>query len=90
MSAALLGIVGCSSVPYATVGIGYKLEELDIYKHGKLINDPISARFEVGLESENTRIGVTHHSQYFKGWPVDSEKEYSKTEVFFDYVWRWK
>lgn len=92
----LLLVSGCSSVPdsaYLKVGAGYKFEETEMtwtnYNTGKTnrADNPISARIEVGMECvwENVTCGVSHHSQWFSGFPIDSDGEYSKTEVFVDY-----
>lgn len=77
-----LMIVGCSSVPYAKVGIGYKIEEETITwvdAEGKRteFDDPITARFELGSWS----YGLSHDSQYFTGKPFNNDHEYSKTEI---------
>lgn len=86
----LLTISGCSSVPYAKVGIGYKVDEEKITwlsKSGerKDFNDPITARFELGFEGGAWSYGVSHDSQYFTGAPFNDDPEYSKTELFLDY-----
>lgn len=89
-------ITGCSSTPYVKAGAGYKVSETNIhwqnsdgtYNEG---NHPISARFEVGLESGNWSYGVSHHSQFFTGAPFnDKDGEYQKTELFIDYKYTWE
>ncbi len=89
-----LTIVGCSSVPYAKVGIGYKIEEETITwvdAEGKRteFDDPITARFELGLENGSWSYGLSHDSQYFTGKPFNNDHEYSKTEIFVDYKYVW-
>ena len=88
----LLLVSGCSSVPesaYFKVGAGYKLGETKLtdLKTMENVNDPITARFEIGMECvwENVTCGVAHHSQWFSGFPFDNDGEYSKTEIFIDY-----
>lgn len=80
---------GCASThtPYAKVGAGYKLEETKLYRQvdGSSFNEPVSARFELGYETGNLSYGISHHSQFFSGWPFDGKAEYGKTEVFIDY-----
>ena len=50
-------------------------------------SSPISARIEIGYQySRNLSFGISHHSQWLVGWPIDDKKEYSKTEVFVDYT----
>ena len=51
------------------------------------VNDPITARFELGMECvwENVTCGISHHSQFLSGFPFNNNMEYQKTEVFVDY-----
>lgn len=88
----ILLTTGCNSVPYATVGVGYKLQELELHhvKTKESMNDPISARLEVGFEYQEWSYGLSHHSQYFSGVPFNDKGEYSKTELFVDYTWRFE
>ena len=51
-------------------------------------NSPISARAEAGIENGPWTYGVSHHSQYLVGWPLNDDMEYEKTEIFVDYTWR--
>lgn len=75
---------------YLKVGIGYKLNETEIYFTDQGYNDdPISARLELGFEyTENITLGFSHHSQYFTGKPFSEEGEYAKNELFIDYTFR--
>ena len=89
---ALIIITGCSSVPYAKVGVGYKIDEAKITwtnKKGEKTsaNEPLSARFELGLECGAWSYGISHHSQWFSGAPFNDRAEYDKTEFFVDYKW---
>lgn len=78
---------GCASTctNYAKVGAGYKFRETKIvgetYKES-----PLSARLEVGKNCNSYTYGVSHHSQWLVGKPIDNKTEYAKTEVFVDYV----
>jgi len=86
----IIFLTSCASTqPYLKIGAGYKFEETKIYWQNKGAstnsNHPISARFELGIEQENITYGISHHSQWLEGWPVNSNGEYSKTEVFADY-----
>lgn len=77
---------------YVTIGAGYKFQETNL----RFTDDtgvttdwekPISARIEIYYQyNKNVTFGISHHSQYFTGWPVNDEKEYSKTEIFIDYT----
>lgn len=91
----LLG--GCAGqTPYVAVGAGYKFDEYDITWTNRETGDvrvgqhPISGRIEMGLEGENYRIGIDHHSQFFENFPFNDKTEYHKTEFFFDYVYKFK
>ena len=88
----LTTVTGCSSVPYAKVGVGYKLEEQKLHwcnnnKGCREGNKPLSARFEVGFEIDNISYGISHDSQYGQGAPFNNDEEYFKTEIFIDYKW---
>lgn len=74
---------------YLAVGAGYKLEEHRIVHNGEAINDPITARIEVGYQLDGWSAGVTHRSQWFSGWPVNDSEEYNVTELFIEYRWVW-
>lgn len=78
----------CSHTPYVKVGAGYKIEEPKIYWFdGTKTNNPISARMEAGFKYQNWSYGLSHHSQWLRGWPVNDKFEYYKTEFFIDYEW---
>jgi hypothetical protein len=72
----------------------YSRETTDYSVYGPVIrtseyykSSPISARFEIGYQyNKNITFGISHHSQWFAGWPVNNDKEYSKTEIFIDYT----
>jgi len=88
---ASLDATACDEV-YLKVGAGYKFVETDSWTiNGKDYKidgwSPYSARIEVGKQSGSWSYGISHHSQYFKGWPVNDQKEYHKTEFFVDYKW---
>lgn len=74
---------------YLAVGTGYKFTEYSIYVQDAAINDPVTARIELGYEVGGWSYGVTHRSQWFSGWPVNNDQEYNVTEVFVEYRWRW-
>ena len=76
-----ISLTACAT-PYARVGIGYKIQDVDVHD---LANDPVTARIEAGFERGNLTYGISHHSQYFTGWPFNDDKEYLKTEFFIDY-----
>ena len=76
---------------HVTIGAGYKVQEtsLEFTRDGVTTewSEPVSARIEVYYQySDNVTFGISHHSQWLTGWPVNSEKEYSKTEIFIDYT----
>ena len=80
---------GCTSTsPYVKIGVGYKFTETNMEAKGKKLKDPISARMELGMESDTISYGVSHHSQYFSGAPFNKRGEYSKTELFIDYKYK--
>lgn len=76
---------------YLKIGTGYKLQETEkIYDNEGGISyletgGPISARIELGRESGNWTYGISHHSQWFAGWPCNDDDEVQKTELFIDY-----
>lgn len=87
---ATLLLAGCSSTPYVKIGAGYKVQEIDIkFKDGSATH-PISARIEAGIKQGDWTYGVSHHSQWFTGKPFNDNMEYSKTELFVDYIWEFK
>jgi hypothetical protein len=76
---------------YVTVGAGYKFDESEFkfIKDGKRVKSdaPISARIEMGYHyNKNVKFGISHHSQWLSGWPINGDKEPSKTEIFIDYT----
>lgn len=84
----ILLVSGCSTMKnntYAKVGIGYKFEETAMYNKGVLIDDPYSARFEIGTSVNNFSFGLSHDSQWLSGAPFNDKEEYYKSEVFIDY-----
>jgi len=82
----LLLLSGCTSTPtYIKLGAGYKFTESDIKWRDGSGTNPISARIEVYKENGNVSYGISHHSQWFTGFPFNNNLEYSKTEVFVDY-----
>jgi hypothetical protein len=86
-----LAMVGCASnVPYVKVGAGYKFKEANVDWGDGSVNDPISARIELGIENGPWSYGYSHHSQWFTGPPLNNNDEYSKHEIFVDYTWRWE
>lgn len=93
---ALLALLlsGCATPPdcteYATVGAGYKFHEKELYFQDGSTNHPISARMELGRECGPWSFGLSHHSQWFAGWPVNGKREYGKSEVFIDYTVKFK
>ena len=82
-------VAGCTHKPpiYFKIGAGYKFDEQEAMStySGEEMNNPISARIELGMESGGFSYGLSHHSQWLTGVPIDNEWEYSKTEVFIDY-----
>lgn len=81
---------GCTATPYVTIGAGYKFDQPEIhYKDGTVGDHPITARLEAGYElGEGWKVGISHHSQWFRGWPIDNRDEYGKTEFFIDKTWK--
>jgi hypothetical protein len=71
--------------PYFKVGAGYKFKETAITWADGNKTQPVSARFELGIEDGPITYGYSHHSQWATGWPVDNGYEYSKHEIFIDY-----
>lgn len=86
-------LTGCATthIPYVTVGAGYKVDEKNFINltTNERVNEPISARIEVGVEAGAIKYGVSHHSQWFSGFPFNNDSEYFKTEIFIDYTWKW-
>lgn len=80
----VLSITGCSST-YLKVGAGYKFQETEINWLDGSENHPISSRIEIGNEAGKVTYGISHHSQWLIGKPMNSDIEYSKTEFFIDY-----
>ncbi len=79
---------------YVKIGAGYKFNEpstLATYVDGVRYTDgvdfggPITSRIEIGVETGNVSFGISHHSQWLEGWPINDKDEYYKTEVFIDY-----
>lgn len=80
---------------YIKIGSGYKLIETDhiVRATGEKVyfntGGKLSARIEIGKESGNWTYGLSHHSQWLSGFPVNEDgNEYQKTEIFLDYKWR--
>lgn len=91
----VLLLSGCAGQsPYYSVGAGYKFDEptirfWDDYGNPRT-SHPVSARFELGIDAESFKYGVSHHSQWSDGWPFNNRDEIHKTEVFVDYVYKFK
>lgn len=93
---AMLLTTGCSVIqdPYFKVGAGYKVAETNMVftTNGvrRLADDPISARVELGANCllKEVTCGMTHRSQWFSGAPFNDNKEYSVTEFFIDYTFK--
>lgn len=86
LSILMAALSGCSSLPptYLKVGAGLKGNETNVYHEYTQVNDPLTARFELGMElSENVTIGYTHRSQWLK-----TNGEYVVDEVFIDYTFK--
>lgn len=81
---------------YVSIGAGYKIHESKLYyknDNGDKYewNDPYSARIEIGYNySKNIKFGISHHSQWFSGFPLNDKEEYGKTELFIDYTFTLK
>lgn len=92
---ALILLFSCTSKAdiYIKIGTGYKLIETDhiISRSGENIpidtGGKLSARIEIGKEHGNWTYGISHHSQWLSGWPVNDDEEIEKTEIFIDYKW---
>ena len=89
---AVAALTGCAAPnlkycdTYAKVGVGYIVEQPKIHwDTGNDTTNPISARLEGGCEYGRVTYGLSHHSQWFEGWPVNSNSEPHKTELFIDY-----
>lgn len=81
---------------YVKIGAGYKLQEtrfiIDNDTNEKIyldFDDPISARIEIGVEHEHISYGISHHSNWFTGYPFNDKGELQKTELFIDYKFIW-
>lgn len=78
---------------YLKIGSGYKLIETNnvLMDSGERIyyetGGKISARIEFGKERGNWTYGVSHHSQWFSGFPFNDRTETHVTELFVDYKW---
>lgn len=87
----LILLSGCSSTctTYGKVGAGYKFDEIELIDldTNERMNDPLTARFELGKECAAWSYGVSHHSQWLTGKPFNNKDEYSKSELFIDYKW---
>ena len=91
----LILLFSCTSKAdiYIKIGSGYKLIETDymVSTKGQKLNletgGKISARIEIGKEHGNWSYGISHHSQWFAGYPFNDRDEYQKTEIFIDYKW---
>lgn len=87
----VLLLTGCTSLPcdrgnFIRIGAGYKLDENPWINNSDRAR--ISARMEAGRRcSGDFSYGIAHHSQWFVGWPIDSQDEYHKTEIFVDKEW---
>jgi hypothetical protein len=81
---------GCASTcfDYAKVGVGYKLYETKMVFDGKEFNDPITARLELGTQCDAYSFGYSHHSHYMTGFPFNNKSEYTRDEVFVDYMYK--
>jgi len=81
-------LTSCAAPTYS-VGVGYKVQELELTYNKERINHPVTARLKMYWEYEEKLVyGVEHHSQWLTGQPFNDKKEYSKTEVFID--WKFK
>lgn len=93
LSVLILFCVGCESIPdakycksYAKVGFGHILDQTKIkWNDQKGDRSTISARFDLGCEYNNISYGLSHHSQWFEGFPFNNNDEPQKTEAFIDY-----
>lgn len=79
---------------YLKVGTGYKFDEentfiIDGQEYKRRHVDPISARIELGCRQGRLSYGISHHSQWGTGWPIDQKGEPYKTEFFIDYEFSW-
>lgn len=77
---------------YVKIGTGYKIAEpssIVVENSNQHLpvdfGSKVTARFELGVEKDNITFGVSHHSQWLEGWPVNNDSEYFKTELFIDY-----
>lgn len=79
---------------YIKIGSGYKLIETDhiVMTTGEKVyfntGGKLSARIEIGKEHGRWSYGISHHSQWLSGFPINEDgNEYQKTELFVDYKW---
>ncbi len=79
---------------YIKIGSGYKLIETDhiVRTTGEKVyfntGGKLSARIEIGKEHGRWSYGISHHSQWLSGFPINEDgNEYQKTELFADYKW---
>ena len=93
--AAKFDVAGFLDKTYITIGAGYKVQEPTLYYWQETnygyekvaINDPFSARLEIGYHySKNVKFGISHHSQWLTGAPINNGRETFKTEIFVDYT----
>lgn len=80
---------------YVLAGVGYKIAEAPLQYTNSVgmklsFNDPVSARIEAGMDYGNVRLGISHHSQWFTGAPFSDVPEYHKTELFVDFIYKWR
>lgn len=81
-----LALAGCSSTPYAEIGIGYTLNEMsDWYLSTErewTCDNPDTFHGEVGLEFDNQwTLGYHHQSQVSCGGPFNSNPELYQDEI---------
>lgn len=80
---------------YISTGVGYKLMHNNYmivdgrkdYYAGEDKPGRYSARIGAAKKSGDYEFGLWHHSQWFRGWPIDHIWEYHKTEITISYVW---
>ncbi len=88
----VLALTSCNAIAcdrYAKIGAGYKLEESETFTYnGKEVEADyghwLSARIEIGCETNKWSWGISHHSQWLSGAPFNDDAEYHKTEIFID------
>lgn len=80
----------CDEV-YLKIGAGYKFQQTEYLqtqdgaRHTLDHTSPISARIEIGVQKGKLSYGLSHHSNWLSGWPVNNDTEYTKTELYVDY-----